>query len=73
MLDVLTNPQMWLLALVLSILGSFARLANYYAGQRGKNTIESIYPRITQETWDRVLLSYKRSLCARIDETTPPY
>jgi membrane protein YqaA with SNARE-associated domain len=60
MLDVLTNPQMWLLVLVLSILGSFARLANYYAGQRGKDTIESIYPRIKPETWDRVLLSYKR-------------
>ncbi len=60
MLDVLKNPQMWLLVLVLSILGSFARLANYYAGQRGKDTIESIYPRIKPETWDRVMLSYTR-------------
>ncbi|MGB3715206.1 MAG: hypothetical protein WA996_12320 [Candidatus Promineifilaceae bacterium] len=60
MVDVLTNPQIWLLILVLSVLGAFTRLANYYLGQRGKDTIESIYPRIKPETWDRVLLSYKR-------------
>lgn len=60
MVDVLTNPQIWLLILVLSVLGAFARLANYYLGLRGKDAIESIYPRIKPETWDRVLRSYQR-------------
>ncbi len=60
MVEVLTDPQIWLLILVMSVLGAFTRLANYYAGLRGKDTIESIYPRIKPETWVRVMLSYTR-------------
>ena len=59
MVEVLANPQIWLLILVTSVLGAFTRLANYYLGQRGKDTIESIYPRIKPETWNRVLRSYE--------------
>jgi membrane protein YqaA with SNARE-associated domain len=60
MIDVLTDPKIWLLILFLSFVGALARLANYYAGQRGKETIESIYPRIKPETWERVITSYRR-------------
>ena len=59
MVDVLTDPKIWLLISVMSVVGAFARLANYYLGLRGRDTIESIYPRVKPETWDRVLLSYQ--------------
>ncbi|HET6443708.1 MAG TPA: hypothetical protein VFI27_03930 [candidate division Zixibacteria bacterium] len=58
MVSVLTDPKIWLVILILSILGAFARLANYYAGQHGRDTIESLYPRIGPDTWDRVLQAY---------------
>ena len=56
----LTNPQLWLLIVVLSLVGSFARLPNYYGGLRGKEMIETLYPRIKTETWERALNWYKR-------------
>ena len=46
MIDVLTDPQIWLLILVISALDSLARLANFYAGQRGKEKIEAVYTKI---------------------------
>lgn len=58
MVDVLTDPKIWLLILVLSVVGAFARLANYYLGLRGRDTIETIYPRIKPQTWSRVLRFY---------------
>ena len=60
MIDLLTDPQIWLVILFISALGSLARLANFYAGRRGKDKIEEIYTRIKPETWDRVLGSYQR-------------
>jgi membrane protein YqaA with SNARE-associated domain len=60
MIDLLSDPKLWLLILGASILGAFARLANYYAGSRGKDVIESIYPQIEPQRWERILLSYKR-------------
>ena len=60
MIDVLTDPKIWLFVLVLSVLGSLARLPNYYAGFRGKDAIESLYPRIKPETWERTLAWYQR-------------
>ena len=59
MIDILLDPKIWLLILVMSVLGSVARLTNYYAGQRGKDLIESLYPKIKPETWERVIKSYK--------------
>jgi len=58
--ELLTNPQLWLLILVLSVVGSFARLPNYYGGLRGKEMIETLHPRIRPETWERVLDWYRR-------------
>jgi membrane protein YqaA with SNARE-associated domain len=60
MIDVLTDPQIWFVILVLSALGSLARLANFYAGQRGKDKIEEVYTRIQPETWENVLGYYQR-------------
>lgn len=60
MIDVLTDPQIWLVILVISALGSLARLANFYAGQRGKEKIEAVYTRIKPETWENVLGYYRR-------------
>ncbi len=60
MIDVLTDPQIWLLILTISALGALARLPNYYAGLRGKEMITTLYPRIKPETWERVLNTYKR-------------
>lgn len=60
MIDVLTDPEIWLLILAISALGSLARLANFYAGQRGKEKIESVYTQIKPETWERALGSYQR-------------
>ncbi len=59
MIDVLLDPQIWLVILVISVLGALARLTNYYTGLRGKDTIITLYPRIKPETWKRVLKSYK--------------
>lgn len=60
MIEVLTDPEIWLFLLAISALGALARLTNYYAGQRGKEKIESLYPRIKPETWERVINSYQR-------------
>ena len=60
MVDLLTDPKIWLLVLVLSVWGSLARLPNFYLGNRGKERIESLYPRIKPETWERVLGYYDR-------------
>jgi membrane protein YqaA with SNARE-associated domain len=60
LLEYLSNPQLWLLIVVLSLVGSFARLPNYYGGLRGKEAIETFYPRIKPETWERVLDWYRR-------------
>ncbi len=59
MLDLLSDPKLWLFVLVLSVWGSLARLPNYYLGQRGKDKIETLYPRIKPETWERVLGYYE--------------
>ena len=58
--EYLTNSQLWLLILLFSLVGSFARLPNYYGGLRGKEMIETLYPKIKPETWDRVLGWYRR-------------
>ena len=60
MIDVLTNPSIWLLIIGASVLGAFARLANYYAGLRGKDVIERIYPQIEPERWERIGRLYER-------------
>ena len=60
MLDLLTDPKIWLVVLVLSVWGSVARLPNYFLGNRGKEQIETLYPRIKPETWQRVLGYYER-------------
>ena len=60
MIDVLMDPQIWLVVLVMSALGAFGRLANFYAGSRGKEAIINFYPRIKPETWDKVLKWYQR-------------
>jgi membrane protein YqaA with SNARE-associated domain len=59
MIDVLTDPKIWILILTISALGAFARLPNYYAGLRGKETIITLYPRIEPQTWERVLKAYR--------------
>ena len=38
--EYLTNPQLWPLIIVLRLVGSFARLPNYYGGLRGKEMIK---------------------------------
>lgn len=60
MLELLSNPQLWLLIIVLSIIGSFTRLPNYYAGLRGKDVITSLYPRIEATTWEKVAAWYQK-------------
>ena len=60
MIDVLTDPEIWLLILVFSGLGALARLTNYYAGNRGKEAIENFAPNIKPETWESVIKWYQR-------------
>ena len=60
MIDVLTDPEIWLVILAISALGSLARLANFYAGQQGKEKIEAVYTRIKPETWENALGYYRR-------------
>ena len=55
MIDVLTDPQIWLVVLVISALGSLARLVNFYAGQQGKEKIGMVFTQIKPETWEKVL------------------
>ena len=60
MIDVLADPQIWLVILIISTLGSLARLANFYAGQRGKDKIKEVYTQIKPETWENALAAYQR-------------
>ncbi len=60
MIDLLSDPKLWLLILGASVLGAFARLANYYAGSRGKDVIQSLYPQIEPERWERIIRLYER-------------
>jgi len=60
MIDLLSDPKIWLVVLILSVWGSVARLPNYYLGNRGKEQIETLYPRIKPEMWQRALGSYER-------------
>jgi membrane protein YqaA with SNARE-associated domain len=59
MIDLFSDPRLWLLITFFSIIGAFARLPNYYAGLRGKDVIMSIYPRIKPETWLKVTALYQ--------------
>jgi membrane protein YqaA with SNARE-associated domain len=60
MIDLLSDPKIWLLIIGASVLGSFARVANYYAGLRGKEVIVNIYPQIEPERWERISRLYDR-------------
>ena len=61
MIEVLTDPEIWLFLLAISALGALARLTNYYAGQRGKERIAGADVRPGRRRSGRVEASTRRA------------
>jgi membrane protein YqaA with SNARE-associated domain len=52
-MDLLLDPQAWLLVLLFSLLGVVGNLALYKIGSQGVEAIRSRFPRITPEQLER--------------------
>lgn len=52
-MELLVEPQAWLVVVLFSILGVVGNLALYKVGQQGVDAVRSRFPRITPEQWDR--------------------
>lgn len=53
-MNLLTNPLIWLLVLVLSVAGVATALVPYYVGKRGIEAVVARFPRIEEERLQRV-------------------
>jgi membrane protein YqaA with SNARE-associated domain len=53
-LDLLFEPLVWLLVVLLSVLGVFGNLALYGVGKRGYDAVRERFPRVKPERWERV-------------------
>lgn len=61
MIDLHSDPKIWLLTIGASVLGVFARLANYYAGVHGKEVIENIYPQTKRMDHGQMVATFCQS------------
>lgn len=53
-MNLLTNPLVWLLVLVLSVAGVGTALVPYYVGKRGIEAVVARFPRLEEERLRRV-------------------
>jgi membrane protein YqaA with SNARE-associated domain len=58
-MDLLFEPVVWLIVILLSALGVFGNLALYGVGKRGYDAIRERFPRIKPERWERVARLYE--------------
>jgi membrane protein YqaA with SNARE-associated domain len=59
-LRMLTDPALWLVVLIASLLGALGNLALYYLGQRGTEAVLQRFPRIEGRRWKRIGTFYQR-------------
>jgi membrane protein YqaA with SNARE-associated domain len=58
-MDLLLEPLVWLLVVLLSVLGVFGNLALYGVGKRGYDSIRERFPRVKPERWEGVAKLYE--------------
>ena len=56
----LQNPQLWVLVVTVSVLGTLGNLGLYYLGGRGAEAVFARFPYIEGERWERVGGYYRR-------------
>jgi membrane protein YqaA with SNARE-associated domain len=57
--NLLLQPSIWLLILIVSALGTCVTLAYYYLGKQGADAFLERFPKLRHEQWDRVQRLYK--------------
>ena len=50
----LRNPQLWVLVVAVSVLGTVGNLGLYYLGGRGAEVVFARFPYFEGERWDRI-------------------
>lgn len=58
-MDLLLEPQAWLIVVLFTMLGVVGNLALYQLGKRGVGAVQKRFPRITPERWQRVQSLYE--------------
>ena len=58
-MDLLLEPQAWLIVALFTLLGVVGNLALYQLGKRGVQAVQKRFPRITGEQWQRVHSLYE--------------
>lgn len=61
MLARLTDPQLWLVVLVISAVGVLTKLAYYSVGRKGKDTVIEHVPKLTPERFEDLNARYERT------------
>ncbi len=58
--SVLGNPQLWVLVVAVSVLGTIGNLGLYYLGGRGAEAVFARFPYLEGERWERIGGYYRR-------------
>ncbi len=58
--DVFRNPQLWVLVVAVSVLGTVGNLGLYYLGGRGAEAVFARFPYFEGERWERIGGYYQR-------------
>jgi membrane protein YqaA with SNARE-associated domain len=53
-MDMLTNPYVWILVLVLAGIGVAGSLPTFYLGRQGMPVIKERFPKVKEERWQQV-------------------
>lgn len=59
-MDLLLEPQAWLVVILLTILGTAGNLALYELGKQGTKAVFQRFPRIRTERWEKVGRLYEQ-------------
>jgi membrane protein YqaA with SNARE-associated domain len=59
-MDLLTNPLVWILVLVLAGIGLAGSLPTYYLGRQGMPYIRERFPKIKEERWEQIGAWFQR-------------
>ena len=59
-MDLLTNPLVWILVLVLAGIGLAGSLPTYYLGRQGMPHIRKRFPKIKEERWEQIESWFQR-------------
>ncbi len=58
--SMLRNPQLWVLVVAVSVLGTMGNLGLYYLGGSGAEAVFARFPRFEGERWERIGGYYRR-------------